>query len=91
MTAVVGLAVAALAPSLGEAVTDLALAILVAAAGTVILTISIGLAMRGGAGFVDLDREGRFTIAILALALAGVFSLVALGVTIAFVLFLIRG
>jgi hypothetical protein len=40
---------------------------------------------------VDLDREGRFPIAILALALAGVFSLVALGVTIAFVLFLIRG
>jgi hypothetical protein len=80
-----------LAVTLGDALGDLGLAILVAVAGSVALTLSIGLAMRGGAGFVDLDREGRFPAAILSLGAAGLFALVALGVVVALVLLLVRG
>lgn len=70
---------------------DLAVAVLVAAVGSVALTVSLVVAMRGGAGFVDFDREGRFPVAIVALVVAGIFSLVALGVVAGYLLFLIRG
>ena len=83
--------VGAVAPTLGGAMGDLALAILVAIAGSMILTVTIGLAMRGGAGFVDLDREGRFPAAIMALVVAAIFSLIAVGVVIGSALLLIRG
>lgn len=78
------------AVNLSDAIIDLLLAIVVALAGTAALTLSIGLALRAGSGFVDFDREGRFPAAILALIVAGLFALVALGVVVAFVLALIR-
>ena len=54
------------AVTLGGALGDLGVAIVIAVAGSVALTLSIGLAMRSGAGYVDLDREGRFSAAILS-------------------------
>lgn len=78
------------AVALSDAVRDLGFAVAVALGATVILTLSIGLALRSGAGFVDFDREGRFPAAILALIVAGAFALVAIGVVVAFVLVLIQ-
>ena len=78
------------AVALSDALRDLLLAIVVALAGAAALTLSIGMSLRGGAGFVDFDREGRFPAAILALILSGLFAVVALGVVVGFVVALIR-